>query len=125
MTTKKDVDLAQINATKEKTEAFVSFAGVVVRVIGWVVAIKFIMTGLENIVLSKPESISALAKVVDALNLGSITGYVLALGAGVAWKQERNGKKRAIKKFSNLKNKYEPGETSSGLTETGDSPDEE
>ncbi len=92
---------------------------------GFVLAAKFVMEGLQQIVLGQPESISALAKVAEAMHLGTLSGYLVAGGVGVAWNMERKGKKRAIQRHAALKNKYEPGESSSGLTETGDTPDEE
>lgn len=120
----KEVELAKINATREKAAATFSVIGVLIRVTGGVLAIKFIMDGLERIVLSKPESIEALAKVVEAINTENILSYFLVVGTGIAWKLERNGKKRAIKKIADMRKKYEPNEPSSGLTETGDSPEE-
>lgn len=70
-------------------------------------------------------SIAALAKIVEALNLGSILGYCWGLGATGLWLRERKGKKRAIRWKSQLQDKLEDGEpnrSSSQLTDTGDTP---
>lgn len=122
---KNDIELARIDATRQKTLASIGMISTFFRVAGFVFAAKFFMDGLEQIVLGKPESISALAKLADAMNLGSISGYLLAGGIGIAWNRERVGKKRAIQKYAAIKRRHEPNESSSGLTDTGDTPDED
>ena len=78
------------------------------------------------IVLSKPESINALALFVEKLRLGEGLGYLLAGITGIAYYRERRGKKRAITAKGRMQKQIEsndPGRTSSGLTMNGDTPD--
>jgi hypothetical protein len=122
---KHDIDLAKIDATRQKTLAVVGMISTFFKVAGFVLAAKFFMDGLEQIVLGKPESISALAKLAEAMNLGTVSGYLLAGGIGLAWDRERRGKKRAIQKYATIKRLHGPNESTSGLTDTGDTPDED
>lgn len=85
--------------------------------------------GITEIAKSaQADQISALAKFVNALNLGDV---ILALGwagTGVAWKVERTAKKRAIREKAKYQKQvessdaYRPG---SGLTDVGDTPEGE
>jgi hypothetical protein len=58
-----------------------------------------VMTGLAEIVSHKPESLNALALVIEKLKINEILGYVLAAGSGAGWYYERKGKQRAYKQL--------------------------
>lgn len=86
-----------------------------------------VMAGLKEIALSSPEGISALAKVVEAFKFGTVSAYMLAGGLSIAWVAERNGKKRAIQeksRYQRLLESTDPHRSSSGLTDTGDTPED-
>lgn len=89
-------------------------------------AIWLIFDGLFKVIGGQSaDGIGAFAKVVEALNLGSILGYAWGGGVTVAWWRERKGKHRIIREKRNLQQQLEqhdPGRTSSGLTETGATP---
>jgi len=91
-------------------------------------ALYVIMRGLEGIVaLQGPEGISAVASIIQAFDLGSVLGYVWGGGATLAWRMERNGKKRIISEKSRLQKKVEGADayrSSSGLTDRGETPQE-
>lgn len=89
-------------------------------------AIWLMFDGLEKVVGSQsPDGISAFARVVEALNIGSVLGYLWGVGATIAWHRERKGKQRIIKEKSSLQktvernDSYRPG---SGLTDVGGTP---
>jgi TM2 domain-containing membrane protein YozV len=92
-------------------------------------AIWMIFEGLKKVLVGQEaDGILAIAKIVEALNLGSILGYLCAIGSSTMWVLERQGKKRAIKQ----KNKYQrraeavdPHRSSSGLNHDGSTPEEE
>ncbi|AGW94580.1 hypothetical protein N234_31535 [Ralstonia pickettii DTP0602] len=84
-----------------------------------------IFVGLTNIVTAKPDSLNALALVVEKMQLGTWVGYIVALGATAGWMFERQGKKRAIKDLDGRRKQLEaddPYRAGSGLTETGETP---
>lgn len=82
--------------------------------------------GLNKVIGGQtPDGISAFAKVINALQLGSVVGYIWGAGATTGWVMERRGKKRAISeksRFQKLAESGEPNRTSSGLTSTGETP---
>lgn len=90
------------------------------------VAIWLIFDGLHKVIGSEDaDAIVAIAKVIEALNLGNILGYLWGAGATVAWVRERSGKKRAIaqkSKYQKIAEADDPNRSSSELTETGDTP---
>jgi len=59
------------------------------------------------------------------LNFSNTTGYLLTGFTGIGWSIERRGKKRAIKekgKYQNLAESKDSYRSSSGLTNTGETP---
>ena len=94
-----------------------------------------IYDGVLQIIEHSPEQIGAFGALLRDFS-GIFTkanahiwgGWLLAAGFGVAWKFERNGKKRAVRKLGHYRKEEEdndPGErSSSGLSETGDTPEE-
>lgn len=88
-----------------------------------------IFSGLAKIIDKQdPDGLSALARVVEAIHIGSILGYVFGIGAVAAWRLERTGKKRAIReksRYQKLAEKNDLGRSTSGLNDTGDDPEED
>ena len=87
------------------------------------------------VVTKTPEQIGALtnllreiASVFTKANVPVWAGWPLAGGLLFAWRMERSAKKRAIKKVGTYRKFIESedpgGRTSSGLSETGDTPEE-
>lgn len=102
------------------------FAGKIVVAVAALSACYMIMDGLRPLISGQsPAALSAFAEVVSALDLGSVVTFTWAGGATIAWRYERNGKKRAIRQKSALEHatqEGEPNRTSSGLTPTGETP---
>ena len=94
--------------------------------VGTLAAIWLIFDGLEKVIGGQsPDGISAFAKVIDALKIGSVIGYLWGAGASVAWYRERKGKQRIIKVKSSIQKtleKDDPYRPSSGLTDVGGTP---
>lgn len=126
--TNTEVEFRKINVEAERFASIIELVKYTLGCITFLVAIWLIFSGLEKILQNQSaDGISAIAKVVQALNIGSILGYVFGAAATVAWKIERAGKKRAITE----KNRYQLAaesedndRTSSGLNATGDTPKE-
>lgn len=93
------------------------------------VSIWLIFEGLTKVIGHQDaDGITAFAKVIEALELGSILGYLFGGAATVAWRRERKAKKRAIREKSRYQKQVEKADanrTTSGLNETGDTPDED
>lgn len=94
----------------------------------FIACIWIIMNGLIQIATNSPDQLSALAKVIEVLKVNDIFSWIVTGITGTAWYIERNGKKRAIVKIGKLTKKIEEndsgGRTSSGLSETGDTPED-
>lgn len=92
-------------------------------------ALWIVFDGLRQIFANQSAGeIDAVARVITALNLGSLIGYAFGGGMYIAWRRERNGKKRAIReksRYQKIAEASDPNRTSSGLTETGETPSEE
>lgn len=93
----------------------------------WLFGIHLIFAGLQQVLQGHDaDGIAAFAKIVEALNLGSILGYVWGAGATAAYVVANRGRKRAISEKSKYQKRAEsldPNRTTSGLTETGDTPE--
>lgn len=88
-------------------------------------AIFVIVSGLEVMVSHKPEALTALALVIEKLQISSILGYVVAAGTTLGWIYERNGKKRAYKDLGEarvLLERNDPYHPSSNLDQHGNTP---
>lgn len=124
--TKTQVEMAQIEANKEKFVSSVRLIKHLITVLGAVTAIFLCMTGLENIAKTAPESINALANFVDKLNISNIVLMVTTAGASAGWYRSERGRKRAIKeksKYQKMVEKDDVYRSSSGLMETGETPE--
>ena len=91
--------------------------------------------GAITLATKSPEQIGALTiflreltSIFTKTNMPIWAGWPLAFLLGIAWTIEHAGKKRAIKKCGHFRKLVEDGDpggrTSSGLSETGDTPEE-
>ena len=98
-----------------------------VRAAGAIIIVYIFMEGLKSIAAQSPDSVAAIAKVIEALKLNEWLPWVVSAILGTATYFERRGKKRAIKEKGRLQKIVEgkdPNRTSCGLTEFGDTPEE-
>jgi len=123
---KNELEFEKAKLAAQKFERVVSLTAHIVTIGGILGSIWLVFQGLQPMVTGQsPEAIVALARVVDAFNIGSVSGYMWGALATGAWWFERNGKKRAIREKSRYQQKVEendPDRTSSGLTATGGTP---
>lgn len=97
----------------------------VATLLAGVAAVYFIMTGLSDMVKSNPDSLRALAVVIEKLKVNVIISYFLTAGAAIGFAYERHGKKRAIRKLDEMRTALESGDPykpSSNLDENGHTP---
>lgn len=126
--TVRDVELAKIGASERKWVEGFKFGASVSRYLAIVASVYLIIKGLDEIVLSKPDHINALSRLVESFRLGEGLLAVIAAVSGVGWYRERKGKKR----MTELKGKYQkqlesgdPERSTSGLLLNGNSPEED
>ena len=126
---KKELEYAKMNLAAERFNTIIELIKYFIKYGSFLVALWLIFEGLEKILVGQnADGITAIAKVVEALKIGSIIGYVFGLGATVSWNKERIGKIRAIKeknKYQKIAEQSQPNRTSSGLNEDGSTPAEE
>lgn len=123
----KDVEILKIEADSVKHKTNCQVLKHVVTCITYLVAVFLFFKGLEPFLSAKPDVLTVLEKIIDKLNFFNCTAYFLCGLVGVAWKLERNGKKRAIKeksKYQSLLEQKDLYRSSSGLTKTGETPKE-
>lgn len=123
---KNELILRQTQIAASRFSAVLNAIVKVAQIALGVLAIKLIMDGLADISSKNPEGVSALAAVVKNLNVSGIMGWVFGVGSAGAFLVERRGKKRLINKVAQLTREVEaddPYHPSSGLTETGDTPE--
>lgn len=96
---------------------------------GILFAIWLIFEGLAKVLVGQDaDGIAAFARLFEALGLGTILLTMWGGMATVAWWRERSGKQRIIAQKSKLQRQIEadePNRSSSGLTETGGTPEGE
>lgn len=100
-----------------------SFIGAVM----WIVIAYIGFGAFKSIAFHSAGQIGALAKLTDSLKLHYVVPWLCVVFTGTAWKYERTGKKRAIReksKYQKIVEADDPQRTSSGLTDTGDTPGE-
>ena len=88
-------------------------------------SIYVVMKGLEVIVSHKPEALTALALVIEKLQINSIIAFVVAAGTSMGWLLERRGKQRAYKELGINRSEVEkndPYHPSSNLDNNGHTP---
>lgn len=112
----------------EKLKYWIKLGTHTVTAAAWVGAVWLIFNGIEPILKGlDADQIGAVARVIEALNLGSMAGYIWGTVATAAYIVERKGKKRAITKkaeFQEIVESSDANRTSSGLSKTGESPKE-
>ncbi|WP_159098116.1 hypothetical protein [Parazoarcus communis] len=123
---KNELAFEQAKLAARKFELSIGFASHLAIIFGILGCVWLVFEGLRPLVQGQSaESITALASVVQALELGSVAGYAWGAVATGAWWLERKGKLRAISQKSRYQKEVEasdPDRTSSGLTETGATP---
>lgn len=126
---KHEVELEKARLEARRFQGWIGLAAHTITVFGGVAVVYFIFDGLRPLIVGQsPEAIAALAKVVEAVNPATYSGYLFGAVATGAWWLERKGKKRAIQRKSDFQKELEAGDknrTSSGLTPTGDTPKED
>ncbi|MRX08611.1 hypothetical protein GJ697_12245 [Pseudoduganella sp. FT25W] len=124
-----ELEIAKIRDGGDRFRQKVDLAKYVIACATGLGALWLIFEGLAKIVARQDaDGISALAKVIEAVHIGSILGYIFGAGAAIAWRKERLSKKRAIREKSRYQKMVEGGDknrSSSGLNESGDDPEEE
>lgn len=122
---KHELELQRLTLSSVNLREWLGLARHIITVIGLIWCARLMFAGIENISTANPESLKALARVVEHMHLGSLMGYLVAAMTGVGWFFERTGKKRAIRKLGKSRRQLEcddPCHSSSGLTATGETP---
>ena len=122
---KREFELSKLAVKAQRLESYLSIVRLLIVCGALLFAIHLILSGIEQMLGQSADQISALAVFVESFHLGSIFGYVLAAIFGLAWRVERKGKDRAIRQkghFQEIAENNEPNRSSSGLTETGQTP---
>ena len=126
---KNELEYAKAQLSSKTTGEIFATLRHIISVLSVLCAIWLIFDGLHKVIGDKnPDGIAAIAKVIEAVKLGSILGYLWGAGATTAWMLERKGKKRAIaqkSKYQKAAEEGDPNRSSSKLTETGDTPTED
>jgi hypothetical protein len=123
--TKHELELRRLTLSSVNLREWLSLAKHVITVIGAIACARLMFSGIENIAAARPESLKALALVVEQMHRGSLMGYLIAAMTGFGWFFERTGKKRAIRKLGESRRQLECGDpcnSRSGLTATGETP---
>ncbi len=123
---KHEVEIAAIRASSKKFDSGMETFRYALLLAAVVAAIWVCFDGVHKLTDGRDaETISAISAIINALELGSVLGYIVAAICGVGWYVERKGKKRAIIQKSSYQKMVEandPYRPTSGLTETGDTP---
>jgi hypothetical protein len=122
---KREFEISKLAIKAKRLESYLGIVRLLLVCGTIVFAIHLILAGIRPIIGQSADQINALASFVQSFHLGSIFGYVLAGIFGVAWAVERKGKHRAIQQkahFQDIAERNEPNRSSSGLTQTGQSP---
>lgn len=124
--TKNELEARKITAGSEKFGDVLELIKYFIGCVTFAFSLWIIFFSLEKMLqFQSSDGIGAIAKVFQAINMGSILGYIFG-GIGVfSWNHERQGKKRAIKeknKFQKLVEDKDGERMSSGLDETGGTP---
>jgi hypothetical protein len=122
---KHQVAIAQANRGAQIFSECISLLKTCATVACIVGCIWIIMDGLKSMVQANPANISAMSQVVEKLNISSIMGWLVGLGGVGYGAIERSGRKRLLTGYAKQRRAIEandPYNASSGLTETGDTP---
>ena len=80
---------------------------------------------IRDMVTARPDTLHALAGVIEKMNLGFIFSCVVTIVSACGWAYERRGKKRAIRKLRDFRGKVESEDDfnqGSGLDVAGHTP---
>ena len=122
---KNELELEKLKISAENITKFFSYLKHATTLSAAVGSIYLIMQGLAQIAGHNPESLNALAKVVEKLEVSYILAYVLAAGTSAGWLYERIGKQRAYKQLGQKRHadeKDDPYHPSSELNDDGQTP---
>lgn len=122
---KNQAELAKLSISAEKFGSVINLLQHAITLAAVVACFYILISGLQDIVFSSPESLRALATVIEKLHLNAIVGYVIAGCTSVGWAYERKGKKRAIRNSAGIRKGREledPYKGSSNLDEDGHTP---
>jgi hypothetical protein len=122
---KNEAEIARLAIGAEKFGSVVNLLQHAITAAVVLGSVYIIIQGLEHIVLSSPESLGALATVIEKLHINAILGYVVAGCTSLGWIYERTGKKRAIRNSAVIRTDRElqdPYKGSSNLDEDGHTP---
>lgn len=120
-----EAELAKLAIGAEKFGSVINLLQHAVTAATVLGSVYFVIAGLEHIVLSSPESLGALATVIEKLHINAILGYFIASCTSIGWAYERKGKKRAIRNSAVIRKDREledPYKGSSHLDEDGHTP---
>lgn len=124
---KNELEIQKAIIGARKLETWIGLVKHLVTLGAALFALQIIFDGMKPFIGQNPDAIEAFAKLAAAINPSNITGYFLALICGVGWKLERSGKQRANIHKGKYQKQVEAGDkyrSSSGLTETGQTPKE-
>ncbi len=125
MISKNEIEIEKIKSSTEKFNAIIGVIKHFLSICGVILSFKIMFAGLQPFLSSNPEVIKSIAVVIEKINFSNITSYLIACGTTTAWFVERKGKKRAIEekgKYQAIAEKNDAYRSTSGLTETGDTP---
>jgi hypothetical protein len=121
-----NLEAQRIAARARCVDTYAGLVGTLIQGLTFVGCVYFFMQGMQAILAGRDaESIGAFARIVEALNLGTVVGYVWGIGATTLYVRERKGKKRAIHQKAHLQDQLEAGDpnrTPSGLDSNGHTP---
>lgn len=122
--TKNELEAQKISADAQKFGKKLDLAKYCLGCISVIACFWIMFSYTEKILYSRDANfVSAVAKVIESMHLGTILGYLLACFSTAGWALERSGKKRAIREKSKYQKRSEGiDRTSSGLNEDGSTP---
>jgi hypothetical protein len=123
--TKQEQELKLAEIGVQKLQIWLSIPRLVFICLTLLGSIYLIFEGLKPVISQNADAITAFAKVIEALNLGTILSWSISGLASVGYVIERKGKQRAIREKARYQKEAESLDgyrSSSGMNETGTSP---
>lgn len=122
-----DIRYAEIELQTKKVLAYTEIGKRLINGVALVLIAYLVINGLIELSRGEPEALSQLGVFLVKTHLLEAVFGAFGLFMGVAWKLERVGKKRAVRKMEQFRKQLEssdPYRPSSGLDEDGHTPDE-
>lgn len=123
---KNELEYAKVQSDAVKFDTIAKLVRHILSILGGLAAIWLIFNGINKLIAGQgPDGIMAISRVINAMGLGHLLGYIWGAGMSGLWLYERQGKKRAIERKSEYQKSAEEGDGyrgSSNLTGTGDTP---